>query len=409
MKFDEVIGQEEVKERLLQMTREGRLPHAIMLCGPQGVGKKALAVAFACYLLGESRYEVRGARYENTLLQNNPEQGNLAPRTSNLVPRDTDLASRNAEAMLRKLEHPDLHFTYPTIKLPSMGSDHTPVSDDFAHEWHDLLTGGGPYFTMDEWMTAMGGENQQAIITAGESDELVRKLSLKSSQGGYKVSVIWLPERMNIACANKLLKLIEEPPQQTVFLMVSEEPDQLLETIRSRVQRIDVKRLPTETICQALVERRGISEEQAHRISRLANGSWLRALQELQVGTENEQFLDLYISLMRLAYQRKIRDLRKWSEVLAGFGREKQKRFLQYFLRMTRECFMYNFGQQELVYMTEQEEQFAKNFARFVNEANILPIYDLANRAIRDIGQNANAKIVFFDFTLQTIVLLLQK
>ena len=379
MKFDEVIGQEEVKERLLQMTREGRLPHAIMLCGPQGVGKKALAVAFACYLLGESRYEVRGARYENT------------------------------EAMLRKLEHPDLHFTYPTIKLPSMGSDHTPVSDDFAHEWHDLLTGGGPYFTMDEWMTAMGGENQQAIITAGESDELVRKLSLKSSQGGYKVSVIWLPERMNIACANKLLKLIEEPPQQTVFLMVSEEPDQLLETIRSRVQRIDVKRLPTETISQALVERRGISEEQAHRISRLANGSWLRALQELQVGTENEQFLDLYISLMRLAYQRKIRDLRKWSEVLAGFGREKQKRFLKYFLRMTRECFVYNFQDSQLVYMTEAEENFAKNFARFVNEANILSIYDLTNRAIRDIGQNANAKIVFFDFTLQTIVLLLQK
>ena len=379
MKFDEVIGQEEVKERLLQMTREGRLPHAIMLCGPQGVGKKALAVAFACYLLRESRYEVRDTRYENT------------------------------EAMLRKLEHPDLHFTYPTIKLPSMSSDHKPVSDDFAKEWHELLTGGGPYFTMDEWMTAMGGENQQAVITAGESEDLVRKLSLKSSQGGYKVSIIWLPERMNIECANKLLKLIEEPPQQTVFLMVSEEPDQLLETIRSRVQRIDVKKLPAETIRQALVERRGISEEQAQRISRLANGSWLQALQELQVGTENEQFLDLYISLMRLAYQRKIRDLRKWSEVLAGFGREKQKRFLKYFLRMTRECFVYNFQDSQLVYMTEAEESFAKNFARFVNEANILSIYDLANRAIRDIGQNANAKIVFFDFTLQTIVLLLQK
>ena len=127
------------------------------------------------------------------------------------------------------------------------------------------------------------------------------------------------------------------------------------------------------------------------------------------MGTENEQFLDLYISLMRLAYQRKIRELRKWSEVLAGFGREKQKRFLQYFLRMTRECFMYNFGQQDLVYMTQAEEDFARNFARFVGEANILPIYDLTNRAIRDIGQNANAKIVFFDFALQIIVLLIAK
>ena len=223
------------------------------------------------------------------------------------------------------------------------------------------------------------------------------------------MSVIWLPERMNIECANKLLKLIEEPPQQTVFLMVCEEPDLLLETIRSRVQRIDVQRLPADTISEALQQRRGVSDESARRIARMANGSWLKALEALQVGTENEQFLDLYISLMRLAYQRKIRDLKKWSDVLAGFGREKQKRFLQYFLRMTRECFMYNFQQQDIVYMTEQEEQFATNFARFVNEANILPIYDLTNRAIRDIGQNANAKIVFFDFTLQIIVLLIQK
>ena len=237
----------------------------------------------------------------------------------------------------------------------------------------------------------------------------MRKLSLKSSQGGYKVSVIWLPERMNIACANKLLKLIEEPPQQTVFLMVCEEPDKLLETIRSRVQRIDVKRLPAETIQQALVEQRGIDENQARRISRLAGGSWLRALEELQVGTEKEQFLDLFIMLMRLAYQRKIHELKKWSETMAAMGREKQRRFLSYFLTLIRENFMYNFQQQELCYMTQKEEDFARNFARFVNEANVLPIYDLANRATRDIGQNANAKIVFFDFALQMIVLLIQK
>ena len=370
MHWTEVIGQKEVQERLMQMVGEDRLPHALMLCGPQGVGKMALATAFGCQLLDDGR--------------------------------------TSSKAMLDKLEHPDLHFTYPTIKLPSMSTDHKPVSDDFAREWHDLMM-GGPYFTMDDWMQAMGGENQQAIITAGESDDLVRKLSLKSSQGGYKVSIIWLPERMNIECANKLLKLIEEPPLQTVFIMVCEEPDKLLETIRSRVQRIDVKKIDDAVIEQALVERRGISEETAHRIARLANGSWLKAMEELQVGSENEQFLDMFISLMRLAYQRKVKDLRKWSEVMAGFGREKQKRWLTYFLRMIRENFMYNFQQEELVYMTEKEEGFARNFARFVNEANILPISDLANRAIRDIGQNANAKIVFFDFALQMIVLLIQK
>ena len=370
MSFDEVIGQKEAQERLMQMVKEDRLPHAMMLCGPQGSGKLPLAVAFACQLL--------------------------------------DNGTPSAKAMLQKLEHPDLHFTYPTIKLPSMSSDHKPVSDDFAKEWHNLIMEGF-YFTMDEWMQAMGGENQQAIITAGESDDLVKKLSLKSSQGGYKVSVIWLPERMNIECANKLLKLIEEPPQQTVFIMVCEEPDKLIETIRSRVQVVDIRKTNNEDIQQALIERRGIDEEAAHRISRLANGNWLKALEELQVGSENELFLDMYIMLMRLAYQRKIKDMQKWSEQMAGMGREKQKRWLTYFLRMTRENFMYNFQNEELTYMTQKEEDFARNFARFVNEKNILPISDMTNLAIRDIGQNANAKIVFFDFALQMIVLLLQK
>ena len=370
MTFDEVIGQQEAKERLMQMVNEGRLPHAMMLCGPIGAGKMALAIAFACQLLDDGRV--------------------------------------SSKAMLEKLEHPDLHFTYPTIKLPSMSADHKPVSDDFSSNWHELLK-GGPYFTMDQWMQAMGGENQQAIITAGESDQLVKKLSLKSSQGGYKVSIVWLPERMNIECANKLLKLIEEPPQQTVFIMVCEEPDKLLETIRSRVQRVDVRKTDDESIERALVERRGISDEAAHRIARLANGNWLKAIEEIQVGSENEQFLDMFISLMRLAYQRKIKDLRKWSEVMASFGREKQKRWLTYFLRMIRENFVYNFHQEELTYMTQKEEDFARNFARFINETNILPISELANKAVRDIGQNANAKIVFFDFTLQMIVLLLRK
>ena len=375
MTFSEVIGQKEAQERLMQMVREDRLPHAMMLCGPVGSGKLALAIAFGCYLL--SRSEECGVRSEES-------------------------------PMLQKLEHPDLHFTYPTIKLPSMSADHKPVSDDFAKEWHELVM-QSPYFTMEEWMAAMGGENQQAIITAGESDELVRKLSLKSSQGGYKVSIVWLPERMNIECANKLLKLIEEPPQQTVFIMVSEEPEKLLETIRSRVQRIDIRKTDNEDIRQALIERRGIDEDSALRISRRANGNWLAAIEELQVDSENGLFLDMYKTLMRLAYQRKIKDLRKWSEQMTAMGREKQKRWLNYFLRMTRENFVYNFQEEELNYMTSEEEAFASNFARFVNEGNILPISDMANLAIRDIGQNANAKIVFFDFALQMIVLLLQK
>ncbi len=379
MKFDEAIGQEDAKERLRQMLDGGRMPHAILLCGPSGCGKMALALAFASSLLCQKRGK-------------GVEPCGVCPQCK----------------MLSKWEHPDLHFTFPTIKLPSMGSDHKPVSDDFIREWRDMLS-KGPYFSMQQWMARIGAENQQAIITAGESDELARKLGLKSSQGGYKVSVVWLPERMNTECANKLLKLIEEPPAQTVFVMVCEEPSKLLETIRSRTQRIDIKRIDTESIRKELAERRGISGEAAARTARIANGSWLKAIEALNADNENNQFLELFKSLMRLAYMRNIKELKRWSETMQTLGRERQKRFLEYFMRLIRENFMFNFNTPELNYMTQDEENFARNFARFVNEDNIVPINELAGKAIRDIGQNANAKIVFFDMALQMIVLLIPK
>jgi DNA polymerase-3 subunit delta' len=369
MKFDEVIGQHEAKQRLLQLVQEGRLPHALMLCGPQGSGKMALAMAFASYLLGE---------------RNGEESVLTSPQ-----------AIANAEAMLRKWEHPDLHFTYPVIRPAGTSSDHKMVSDDFTREWHELL-GHGPYFTMDQWLDAMKAANQQAVIYASESDDLTRKLSLKSSQGGYKISLVWLPERMNAECANKLLKLLEEPPTQTVFLLVCEEPERLLETIRSRTQRIDVKRIADDDIKQALVERRGLDADVAHRISHVANGNWLKALEELDTGNENRQFFDMFVMLMRLAYARDVRELKKWTEVIAGYGREKQRRMLSYFSQMIRENFVYNFHQPELCYMTQEEENFSSKFARFINEANVIEISELLAKTQRDIRQNANGAAELF-------------
>ena len=209
---------------------------------------------------------------------------------------------------------------------------------------------------------------------------------------------------MNQECANKLLKLIEEPPSKTVFILVSEEPQMLLETIRSRVQRIDFKRIAQADIQQALIEKRGLSETDALRIARLADGNWNKATEALEPSSENELFLTQFQTLMRLAYSRNIKELKRWSDEVSEYGREKQKRFLLYTMRLIRENFMYNFQQEELNYMTLQEENFARNFARFVNEDNILPICDMVNLALRDIGQNANAKIVFFDFALQMIM-----
>ena len=376
MHWDEVIGQEEVKTRLKQMVGEGRLPHALLFCGPAGSGKMALALAFASYLLTET--------------------------TSN------EMARHNAEAMLSKWQHPDLHFTFPVIRPTGTSSDHKMVSDDFSKEWHEMLA-PGPYFSMDQWLDQMHAANQQAIIYASESDDIIRKLSLKSSQGGYKVCIIWLPERMNGECANKLLKIIEEPPLQTVFLLVCEEPEKLLETILSRTQRLDIKKIETAAVERALVERRALDDAVAHRIARVANGNWLKAMEELDAGNENRLFLDMFIMLMRLAYQRNVKELKRWSETMAGYGREKQKRMMVYFLRLVRENFMYNFQNPELVYMTQEEENFAKNFARFINEANVMEISELFTRIIRDIGQNANPKIVFFDMALKVIVLLIKK
>lgn len=379
MNWSEVIGQEDIKQKLTSMVDDEHVPHAMILCGPYGCGKMAMAMAMASYLLTEGSMRI------------NP-QFNKA----------------NSEAMLSQWEHPDLHFSFPTIKRAGMSADHQPVSGDYAKEWRQMLM-QGPYFNISQWMDYMDAANQQAIITGAESDELARKLSLKSSLGGYKVAVIWLPERMNLTSANKLLKLLEEPPHQTIFIMASEEPEKLLDTIKSRTQRIDMKRLTNKDICNALVQQRGIDEASAQRIARLANGNWMNALDALNTSNENRQFFDMFTMLMRLAYTRNIKELKKWSEAVAAYGREKQRRMLVYFIGQVRENFMYNFRNPELTYMTVEEENFSKKFSPFINELNVIEISELMERANRDIGQNANAKIVMFDMALKMIVLLLRK
>ena len=375
MKFSDVIGQDEIKQRLRRMVAEDRVPHAMMLCGPQGSGKMALAVAFASYLLCPDRTE------------------------------DDSCGACRQCAMTAKLAHPDLHFSYPVIRPAGTGQEHKMSSEDFADEWRAMLARGA-YFTMDHWLAEMNAANQQAQMGVGESDLLMRKLSLKSSQGGYKVVVIWQPERMNAECANKMLKLLEEPPAATVFVMVSEEPGMLIDTIRSRAQRIDVRRIDDSSIEHALIERRGIDADAARRLARAAGGSWTAALEELDADGEKRQFLDLFVTLMRLAYMRKIKELRRWSETAAALGRERQRRMLAYFLRLVRENFMYNFRDPQLCYMTRDEENFARNFAPYINEANVIEMSGLINRAMRDIGQNANAKIVLFDMAAHIIVAL---
>lgn len=374
MYFKDIIGQETVKQRLRLEVREGRVPHAQLFAGPEGTGALPLAIAYARFLLCTRRGE------------------------------EDACGTCPSCVKLNKLAHPDLHFVFPVVKRKGGGDT---VSDDYIREWRELAI-STPYFGMNHWLDAMGAENQQAQIFVKESDELVRKLSLKSSEGGYKVVIIWLPEKMKVECANKLLKLLEEPPAQTVFLLVSEEPDRILPTILSRTQRINVPRLEDAEIAEALKVRFGLQDTDAAETARLAEGSYLQALEIIHLSEDTQLFFGLFVSLMRLAYQRKVKEMREWSDTVATMGRERQKDFLTYCQRMVRESFVSNFHRKEMNYMNREEENFTIRFAPFINERNVMGITDELAEAQTHIEQNVNPRMVFFDFALKMIVLLIQ-
>lgn len=374
------IAQHEVVAHLQKQWVEGRVPHALLLAGPEGCGKMAIALDFARLLLCENPRQDAGAQACGTC------QGC---------------------AMTRTLAHPDLHFAYPIIRPKSMSASSRLVCDVWLREWREMLV-QSPYFDLAAWEERMGIENQQPLIYSEESEELLRKVSLVSSQGGYKIVIIWLPELMHLTCANKLLKLLEEPPQQTLFILCSNEPHRLLPTILSRTQRINVKALSETDIAEALVQKRGLSAPDAAHLAHLAAGSYTRALRQLSVSDDEREYLDMFILLMRKCYLRDIKEMHAWSERVAAWGRERQKSFLDYAQRLVRENFIYNFRRPELNYLSREEANFSTNFARFINERNVIPISEELAEAQRDIEQNVNPRMVFFDFALRMIVLLIQ-
>ena len=374
MFFREVIEQEEVKKKFLLEVKENRIPHAQLICGPEGVGKLPLAIAYARYLLCPNHTEEDAC--------------GICPSC----------------VKMNKLAHPDLHFVFPIVKKKNQREI---VCDDYIKDWRNFVL-NNPYFNLNHWLKEMNAENAQAMIYTKESDEILRKLSLKSSEGGYKVMIIWLPEKMNEACSNKLLKLLEEPPAKTVFLLVSEQPDLMLTTILSRTQRVNVRLIKEESIVEKLKDSYGLTDQDAQTTAHLANGNFIRAMEQIHLNEEKKLFFDLFVSLMRLSYQRKIREMKAWSELLAGIGRERQKDFLEYAQRMIRENFILNFHHNELTYMNRDEYNFSVRFAPFVNERNAMGIMDELTVAQQHIEQNVNAKMVFFDFSLKMIVLLKQ-
>lgn len=378
MYFKDIIGQQEVIERLVKDAQAGTVPHALLFCGPEGVGKLQTAIAFARYLLCRDK--------------------GTAADSCGTCP---------SCVKMDKLVHPDLHFVFPVINKSKTAGRST-VSDDEIATWRETVL-EQQYFGFEEWLSAIDADNKQASIFVTESEQIISKLSLKSVEGGYKIMIIWHAEKMNQQCANSLLKLLEEPPAGTLFILTTDAPEQILETIISRTQRIDFKRIPEQDISDRLQgPGYGLDAETAQKIAHLSGGSWLKAVSALRVNAESEEFFDYFTQLMRLSYGRKLKDLKLWADGIAGGGREWQKRFLAYCQRMIRENFICNFHNPELNYMTEQERQFSVRFAPFVNENNIIGLMDTLTDAQRDIEQNVNSKMVFFDLSLKTIMLMKQ-
>lgn len=374
MYFKDVIGQESAAALLRSAVAEGRIPHAQLICGGEGVGKLALAIAYARYLCCTHR-------------------------------NGTDACGECPSCKkFDKLAHPDLHFAFPIYKKDS---NKTPHSDDFIDKWRQAVA-ENPYMTLNQWMDHIGTENQQGLIYASQSEEIIRKLTLKSSEGGYKVMIIWMAEKMNTECSNKLLKMIEEPPAQTVFLLVTENPDLLLPTIQSRVQRLTLRPIEEEVIARALCEQFGLTDADARQIAHASAGNWLQAMETIHLGSRSKEYIELFMALMRRSYARDLKGMRQWADQVAAMGREPQKNFLIYCQRMIRESFICNFHRPEINYMNTDEANFTSRFAPFVNEKNIFGIMDELSEAQRHIEQNVNAKMVFFDLALKMIMLLKQ-
>lgn len=369
MEFDEIIGQHHIKKHLISSAKNGRVPHAQLFVGPAGSGTLATAIAYAQFLLSE--------------FSDNP---------------------KVSKAKADKLQHPDLHFAFPVTTNDSVKKH--PVSDLFLEEWREFIF-DNPYGSLFNWLQKIGVENKQGLIGVDEALEIVKKLQLKSYEGGYKVMIIWMCEKMNIAASNKLLKLIEEPPNKTVFLLITESEEQIINTIKSRCQALHFSGLSESDIANALVEREKIALNIAEKIAHQSEGNFNKALHLLRQDSKDLTFEKWFIIWIRSAFKAKgnasvIQELVSWSEEIAKSGRETQKQFLEYCLQFFRQAILENYASGNLVFLETETPNFdLKKFAPFVHSGNILEINKEINDALYHIERNGNPKIIFLDLSMK--------
>ena len=373
MLFSDILGQEKIKEQFINTVHSKRISHAQLIVGPEGNGKLALAIAYAQYISCTDKKE--------------HDSCGICPSCKKYA----------------KLTHPDLHFVFPVIKTPDFKD---PISDNYIKTWRETII-NSHYINYNIWLDKINAENKQGSIYVNESTNILRKLSYKSYESEFKVMIIWLPEKMNIQVSNKLLKILEEPPEKTIFLLVSEQPGQLLQTILSRTQLIKVPKIETSDILNNLSEKfPEVPKTDISNTVKLSNGNYIKALNNLHLSDNIKYNFTKFVDLFRFSYVKDVISINKWVDEIAGIGREKQKGFFIYSLKLLRENFIMNTQIEEIIFLNSDERAFAEKFHRYINENNIEEIYTEFNSSYFHIERNANAKIVLFDMALKLIILI---
>ncbi len=378
MQFKEVLGLDHIKNHLTVTADAGRVPHAQLFVGPEGSGTLAMAIAYAQYLLcGNTGGENEG---QNEV----------------------------CNAKCSSLTHPDLHFAFPVSNSDKVKSH--AVSDHYLEEWRRFVK-EQPYGNLFDWYRLLGIEKKQGQIGVDEAQDIVKKLALKSYEGGYKILILWMAEKMNGAASNKLLKLIEEPPAKTVLLLVAEDESQLITTITSRCQLLHFPPVPEAVIAQALAKK-GLSEQESNALAHEANGNYNKALDLMNKDSEDLVFEKWFVQWVRSAFKAKgnkaaIQDLLMWSDEVAKNGREVQKKFLRYCIAIVRQALLLNYSVEELVFTKIHVDGFdLRKFAPFVHENNVMDMVQELETAIFHVERNGNAKIIFTDLSIKLTRLL---
>lgn len=371
MNFENILGHDTIKKHLSESISSDRIAHAQLFVGEQGIGVLPMAIAYASEII-------------------------------------TQTAGSEAYNKCKNLSHPDVHFIFPTSTNTKIKKD--PVSSLFMEDFRRFFQ-ENPYGTIFNWYQFIGIENKQGNIGVAEAKEIADKLSLKSFEGGYKIMIIWMAELMNQECSNKILKLLEEPPAKTIFILVAENENKILSTIRSRCQIIQFSRLSEQTIQQGLISR-GFSAEQTISVSVRAQGNYKKALDYIENQSEETIFESWFIRWVRTAFRAKgnkssVLGLLDWSDEITKTGREVQKKFLEYCLDVFRQALLTNYNAQELTYTTFQDTSFKlEKFAPFVHHNNIYRIQKEIEEAMYHIESNGNSKVILTDLSIKLTRLL---